>query len=59
MLIRRSRGQTKVRVLHAGDLRVRGIVSVGHGPGQLESYRPSQFDSSSDGDSSSLSSDED
>ena len=24
---------TKVRVLRAGDLRDRGIVSVGHGPG--------------------------
>ena len=50
---------TKVRVLRAGNLGDQGIVSVGHGPGQLEPRGPSQFDSSSDGDSSSVSSDED
>ena len=50
---------TKMRVLHAGDLGDWGIVSVGHGPGQLKPREPSQFDSSLDGSSSSLFSDED
>ena len=50
---------TKVCVLCTGDLGDGGIVSVGHGPGQLEPRGPSQFDSNLDKNSSSLSSDED
>ena len=50
---------TKMHVLLAGDLGDRGIMSVGHGPGQLKPRGPSQFDSSSDEGSSGFSSDED